>query len=344
MAPHVHAQDSTHLYNSEVTPTPEKKKGFTDGQKKFLAAIAITACLGGIIGGNIVSRLNKADKIIDPSRPAVTDTVNPGATEKQPAIPDEAKNFVAKWGNRYSDPVSTYYAAIGYEVAHPNAPVLVSDSYVSEYEMQKYPSGETSDLGFSMTKLSLDKEIGQATSIEVFNNYTVNNLNLYMNLIAKNPDQKAMEVIDNQFLNYCAGNYFDDKNTSNAEAKADGINLLRTAKAIALKYGSSANYNVAPASNDDNAPDATIFGRIATTHSRVDGQGKNIGFSDSGVTLVIDVDSYDGSKMSRFVEVIKDVQLSVERQQVFSTQGTSENPIYTSSEYISIGQVSHTVK
>lgn len=324
--------DSTENIDEDLAldEKPERNKKSLSRGQKILAGVAIALVIGA---GGMIANVTYQNHVASAS------SVETGSK----TAPAEAKNFMDQYGSEYSDPISTYYAEKGYEQTHNGAGALIGTDYINstlEANKQNDYNGETCVLGFNMTKLPLDSAINQATSIDIFNKYTAKNLSLYMNLIAKNPDPKAIEVIDGQFLAYCLGTYTNaDRNViaGNQEAITEANKLLNTAKSVVKKYGSAANYTVAQASNNDNDLSKTQFGHIATTNARVDSNGNNIGFSDSGVNLVIDIDLYSGEKVLGKTETIKDVQLSVNRQRLVSG-GTSADPIYKSSEYISIGQ------
>ena len=259
------------------------------------------------------------------------------------SIPSNATAFLAH-ESEFSDPVSTYYAEKAYEKAHASegvdAGLMVNSDYIDRMSVAgaNKVDGSESVFGFTMEQLPLNTEVCQKTSIDLFNNYTVKNLSQYMNDIAKNPGEKAINVIKTQFLNYCAGgDTVANSSTFNQQALDEAKKLMATADSIVNKYGSVANFNIEPATNDDNDTGKTQFGKIASTHARVDANKNNIGFTDSGVKLVIDVDVYNGSKVTHKVETVDNVQLSVSRQLIQG--GTTANPTYAPSENISIGQV-----
>jgi hypothetical protein len=168
--------------------------------------------------------------------------------QKQQGFSAEAKDFVAKYGDRYSDPVSTYYAEKAYETKNNSPGLLMSDNFISDFEITNNIDVTASDLEFTMMRLPLDTKVCQETSIKVFNNYTSENLSQYMNLLAKNPGQKAEDIIDSQFLNYCAGNYLGkyDSNMWNTKADTAAKKLMDTVKNIVTEYGGAANYSTCP--------------------------------------------------------------------------------------------------
>jgi len=292
-------------------PTPEKK-GLSKKQKMIMAfagvALALVAAAGGGVAVNAMNQNRTATKTEAP--------INP--TDEKQAIPNEAKTFVNDYGDRYKDPVSTYYSAMGYEAEY-DAPLMMTDANINKYEITNDFHGEVSPLGFKMEKLPIEDKIDQAYSIKIFNEFEAKNLNLYMNLIAKNPSEKGVATIENQFLNYCAGNYLNsNNNTSNEAENIKARKILDTMKSIVEKYGSNANYCIAPAVSAQlttRVPTSTIFSSDIPTRVRDD----NSGFADSGVSILINIDVYEGKEVTHKTELLKDVQLSCERQPFFKT-------------------------
>jgi hypothetical protein len=113
--------------------------------------------------------------------------------------PKAQNTFITKFGNRYTDPVSTYFAEAAYEKAHNGKSVMMSDEIIDKYENLKQHDGEKSELGFYMFHLPVDTKIDNKVSLDIYNNYIFKNLDIYMNLIAKNPSSEARDAIDKQF-------------------------------------------------------------------------------------------------------------------------------------------------
>lgn len=307
--------------NEAMLPANGKK-----GVNKLLAGIALTLLLAA--GG-----CSSADK--NPNTTTSTSSANPG--EKQPSIPGEAKSFVAEYGSRYHDTataISTYYAEKSYESEHGGKSLLMSKKSISEYDFSGQVNFPTSPLGFSVVELPLDAPINQETTMKLFNEYTAPMLSLYMNLIAKNPSPDAVEIIDVQFKNYCAGKVRNGYSTWDKEQAKDADTLLTTAKSIVAKHGPNANYTVLPASTDEKNPEVTLFNKFNKTHvgynDKYSDTEKLAAFADGGVILGVSVSTYEGSKMSVETEKVKSVQLSFERQPMLSTASKMT--------YLSIGQ------
>jgi len=313
---------------------PENKNWLHSKQTKIIAAVATLSILATIGVENLLN--DKSDKAILPTnKAAVTDTLNPGnETQKLPAIPNEAKQFVSEVGGRYADPVSTYYAETAYENAHNKQGLPISDVYIENYKSLTYSKGEESDLGFTRYKLPAAEKDNQETVIKVFNEYAVKNLNLYMNLLSKNPLPNAVAIIDEQFRNYCSDT--DNKGLPiEFTADNDAINkLMATAKSVVSKYGSAANYSVANGSTKSGDNSITAFPDVLGAVETINFNGQKLSsLQAGGVKLTINVDQYDGKNVSHKREVFNDIQLSIIKQPISEAANSANN-----FNYISIGQ------
>ena len=327
-------KESTFKGGESSSMPPENKNWLHSKQTKIIAGVATLSILATLGVEGLLN--NKSDKATIPTnKAAITDTLNPGnETQKQTVVPEEAKHFISVFGGRFADPVSTYYAEVGYENAHNREGLTLSDDYISGYEMTTNINGNESELGFTRYELPATEKSNQDTVIKVFNEYVVKNLSLYMNLLSKNPSQKAVAVIDNQFLNYCSdtsskGMPIEFTADNDAIAK-----LMATAKGIVLKYGSTANYSVGKGSTDSRDVSATTFVDVLGAVEVINFDGQKLeSFQAGGTNLTINIDQYDGKKVSHKREVVKDMQLSIIKQ---PKTGTKDNT--TGSNYISIGQ------
>jgi len=314
--------DGSNFFNSEPIESTPEKKGLTSRQK-IAAAMAGIALTAGVIGGVTANVLAQRSPITAEA-PA-----NPGSEQK--SIPAEAKSFVNEYSTRYEDPVSTYYAEKAYEAKGAKS-IVLSNDFINKYEIKNTHYENSSSIGFDLCKLPLNVEVSNSLAINIFDQYTSKELSLYMNALAKNPTAEAEAVIDNQFMNSCSntinpnvvGSAFpdDDKNI---------VTLMNTAKTVVAKYGSAANYNVMPGSNNQLDTNSTYFyGSQEVT--KIDENKKVMSFQYS-VNLLVSIDTYSVDKVSHTNEVIKNISLSIMRQ---PNTGSADNP--ANFTYISIGQ------
>lgn len=292
-------------------------------KKKIIIALSGIAILGvTIFGGTAIYRAGQKSQV------ATEVPANP--TNEKQAIPKEAQDFVNQYGDRYSDPVSTYYAEKDYKATVDKYGSMMTNDYINKFEITNLSQGDVDQLGFTNYMLPLSAEDNQQTAVNVFNSYTAKNLSLYMNLLAKNPSLKAKDIIDSELQNYCSNTSADDQQNIAFSADNEAINkLMNTAKTIVAKYGSAANYSVAKASIDTSDPNTTEFPESLTAVETFEFRGQKIkSLHSSGVRLVINVDSYNGKNVTHTIETLKDVQLSIIRQPDIGSNST----------YISIGQ------
>ncbi len=318
-------KESTLKGGESSSMPPENKNWLHSKQTKIIASVATLSILATIGVENLLN--NKSDKATSPTnKAAVTDTLNPGnETQKLPAIPNEAKQFVSEVGGRYADPVSTYYAVEAYKKEHADKTPVLSDEFINKYDNSGPQDGDLSILGFTAYRLPLNAEVTQKTFIDIFNNYTKPNLDLYMNLLSKNPSAKAVAIIDNEFKSYCS------ENTAFKNDDAQIAMLMATAKNEVAQYGSAVNYSVAKATDKLGEKDATIFPMADGIMFGSIPWGKQVvkNYADSGIDLVIDADKYSGKTVSRVPNVKHGVTLTIWRQPVTGDADYS---------HISIGQ------
>jgi len=328
-------QEHINSNKTEATPpTPEKKKLSLKELQKYIAGAALALV---VFSGVFYEKIStSSDNDTKPNPSVATAPANQG--EKKLSIPNEAKSFVSEFGGRYADPVSTYYAEKAYEknptsalpkidnvywqkeydsFAEKNkgASLIMTDDYINNYRKPRQQN-TVSAHGFVRYELLLDMPLDRETFIKVFNEYTKPMLDNYMNLIAKNPTSAGETIIDTEFKDYCSS-------TGTFDYDDDGIDkLMGTAKDVVAKYGSAANYSVAPASVglwSENS-DATIFlnggspPRIISLNWRNEQNIKEA--SDNGIQLVICIDKYNNKTVSRAREIIDDVQLSIWEQPI----------------------------
>jgi hypothetical protein len=311
-----------------MLPAQEKKWPFNN--KKLMTAmfgIAVaTVCLSG------------CNSSADNNPNKVTATSNDSG-EKQPAVPSEAQSFVTEYGNRYSDSVSTYYAVEAYKDTHSGVDPVMSNEYVKNYDFNGEKHFPISPLGFELKELPTDVSFNQESSIKLFNEYTALMLGKYMELISKNPMPDEIKIIDQQFLDNCAGQHLGGYDSWDTEQRDSANNLLRTLKSVVAKHGSAANYSVALASNDKTNTNATLFNKnIPTVTGYYMYNNEKLIAANDDINLVINVDTYKNENVSHSKEVLKDFQLKVVRQPSSQT-GNGSAATWT---YISIGQYNTT--
>lgn len=312
----------------ESAVVPPENEGFTKKQKRNIAIIAISSLLAG---GAIADKIFGEAKTV-PAHPnaAVTDTVNTAETQKAPAIPNEAKQFVSEVGGRYADPVSTYYAVEAYKKEHTGKTPVLSDEFINNYNSSDPHDADLSVLGFTAYRLPLDIDVNQKTLVDIFNNFTKPNLDLYMNLLSKNPSAKAIAIIDEELKTYCSGN------TPYKEDDGQIEMLMATVKQEVATHGSTANYSLASAVVEgySSTKKATLFPMSDGTMSGGITWGKQVirNYSTGGVTLLISTDEYNNKNVTHNDKKVNGVQLNVWRQPI---TGSLSDAKYT---YISIGQ------
>lgn len=196
-----------------------------------------------------------------------TDTEQDSGTEQD--IPKEAQSFVEQYGDRYADPVATYYAVEAYQKANGDdydQSVVLSDEYVANFANShgnydtsgiNYVAGGESELGFHDYELPDSEAFDQDTNLKIFNDYFIPMVNRYMNLLAKNPSPDAVALIDAQFLE-CCSNTGDNFSYDDQQIE----DLMTMAKDIVATGGSEVNYSILPATidkSDGNVGDGTTF-------------------------------------------------------------------------------------
>lgn len=225
----------------EVAPEVGKKK-LNPKMIMGMSAAALALVSGlAFIGNTIFTSSERATKTTE-------------ATIDYSGLPGDAKQFISKYGSRFSDPVSVYLTEYGYEQSG-NKSLMLSDEAVANYDMSIRPTAEKSPLvSFERYNLPVTTGLDQNTAVKIFNEYTAKELTLYMNALAKNPSAKAQEVIDFEFTNYC----------SNDELSIDYSkytqNLMAMCKAMVAKYGNSTQYIIGKgALKNDIAPGDTYI-------------------------------------------------------------------------------------
>ena len=256
-------------------------------------------------------------------------------------LPADAVKFIDDFGGQYLDPTSTYYAEMAYEKENNGLGSVISDADSSKITTDRI-IGETSELGFTEYKLPTNTKMDRETSLKIFNEYTVKTLNRYMNLLARNPSRDTRALIDKQLQNYCSDALRDDVPGDAFLIDNPKINsLMEMARDVVYKYGSNANYSLTAATSMTSNPESyfnsqsTSFSNTVTNTGSVEWKGQKIEeIQEDGVRIVINVDVYNGNKVTQKKEVIDNVQLfDIRQPEIFG--GIAGAPTYS---LISIGK------
>lgn len=299
-----------------------ERSGSRKGIHRTIAAVA-----GGALAlAGVFTAVKAANNDNKPPEPQVNNSAAPFPRESEPAeavveVPPEARDFVALHPDDYVDPVATYYAEEAYIASNEGLRSVLDAEYVATYEFPTIASGETSPLwGLNAMRLAPGTPITNETFTELLNTAALPNIERALNLMAKNPNSPAIEVVDNEFRIYCG--------SSNPNFDI----LLSTLTAITAKYGSAATYEVAPASNDDSDPNATLVSELNTpTIDSVDEEGNILAFSNT-IRLNITVTTYnDKNEPTVYTETLDNLELHF-------TYDPVTGPAETAPGYISIGQ------
>ena len=239
-------------------------------------------------------------------------TINP-----EIKIPAEAKEFVAEYGARYDDPISTYYAekSFGLDVGKS---VLISNESINNYDMSA-PMDESSQLiGFEQYQFPPNKEISQNNATWIFNEFTAPQLTLYINALAKNPNPEIQKIIDYEFINYC----------SDRESQEDYkyINtLMDTCKAIVDEHGSNTNFTIGKGIIYHD-PMGTYINEYVSAQGEPDEKGIVNKFS-ANAEILLTTTTYNREAVVKKSEVIGAIQF------LYSRQSIGNN--------LSLGQIGH---
>ena len=305
----------------------EKLPESTLERKKFSPKRALAIGLVGIVG---------ALGVVDAAACGGNSQPQPKATATELPANLGEKTFVTTYGERYADPVSTYYANQAYKKVNHGRDLVMTDSFINNYDTTA-ERPEVSDLGFTWCELPKDAKIDQATSVKLFNDYVAKEMSLYMNCLAKNPSEAAVAITDFEFTHYCSDANWENYPNSKLDFTADDgpiATLMETAKAVVAKYGSSANYTVnrgVVAWPGEGASNVTVFYPGDSTDIwNIDKKENLMGF-ENNADIDISIDIYNGSKVTQTTDVLKNVVLSFIRNPM-------GEPAEINFTYISIGQ------
>ncbi len=303
-----------------IIPSNERKKlNARQIGGVLCATVALSSVMMGATGCSRQKTVGELTK-----QPVAEAPVSPDEAK----VPKEAEEFVANFGDRYDDPVSTYYAEQAYKNINPRGSIIETSSALA-YDLEGLRQDKTSELGFEIYELPLDAEINNKLSIDIFNNYTAKQLTTYMNLLARNPDNKDM--LDHEFELFCSFVGNTNPNMAGSDFTEDDdkvINLMETVGYVVEKYGSTATYAVTNASegaSDDIStsfhPNEIILGT------------ENNGIIDrfqSAADIVIRIDTFKDGESTEKYETLQNIELTVIRGPY--------NPAFSVST-VSIGQV-----
>lgn len=232
------------------------------------------------------------------------------------------RSFIRDYGDRYSDPVSTYQAEEAYEASHSDGPnnggLLITQETIANYDMSASMDLSGSPLGFEGYKLPLSAKADRATSMEIFNNYTCKEMSLYMNLLARNSNNPdAVAIIDFEISHWCASNW-GQSSPENAQIDDTSMQtMMETAKSVVAEYGSAANYTVAPGSATEGDPNFTYFDPNLSPDVLGLDEDHNVTKLQDYADVAILVDTYSRGSVFHETHTLKNFQLFVDRQDPF---------------------------
>jgi len=292
-------------HNSKIVTNTHDAKEHKLLRKGLAVALAGAVALGaaGCSGDKVGAKAPE----INPS------TTSEAVVEAQ-EIPQEAESFVEQYGSRYEDPVSTYYAAKALESEYGNKSLVLSDEFFVNYNVDSQKNA-VSSIGFELYSLPLVDEVSVEDFTKVFNEYVVKELSLYMNSLAKNPTPEAQQVIDFEFTNWCSDAMNRDNNPAPTKDEEYVAKLMSTCKGIVAEYGSSANYTVKRATNNEVEVEGESY---VSPHGivnvlKVDENGKIITFTNN-LDMAIVIEKYNDNTPTGETLLISDIQLTYTRQ------------------------------
>lgn len=233
MAHTVRLDNNINFQSETVDSGLEKpKRKLTTKQMIGLGMATIMATGAAVAGGIQIANHEKQTNPLNKKTDQIEKNIDS-------SVPAEARQFVSQYGDRFNDPVATYYSEQEYEELSHNKSLMISNEAIANYDMSAQPTGEISPLvGFEKCKLPADTTIDTKTAVAIFNNYTSKELSLYLNCLAKNPSPEAQAVIDYEFKNYCSN--------SNAFAGDSEYTdtLMQTMHNLVRQFGSSTEYYI----------------------------------------------------------------------------------------------------
>ena len=303
-------------FNPDNINPVEKKSEKSISNKKMLgiAALAGVAMFASAVGGGVV--VKSMNNSMGNNRPPVAEkSANPSNVNVSEFNKIETENILAydeSFNYRFNDMASVYFADEAYRARNGGSSLLLKDEYFIKYDFSD-DMYEISKLGFERYTLPKSTVVDRAVSLEIFNNYTLKQLSLYMNYIAMNPTAEAEKVIDFEFRHY--GSVGGGDNIPEFAAHNRKIDsLMDVAKSVVAKYGSAAIYNVAPGSIEEDNQNVTFFNdnqSIDVTAIDKNGMGTTIQYYGD---LLINVEVFSGKTVTQKKEIIKNFHFSIMRQ------------------------------
>lgn len=294
-----------------------------------------------LLAGTVLTGAGCSGDRVGAQAPEVKPSTTTESVAEPVEAPEESKLFMVDFGDRYEDPISTYYACEGAKISHGND-FLVTDGYLKSYaesRANRYQDGTPSELGFRPYAFSAGEAVDANTSIEIFNNYTSKQLELYMNLLSKNPTQAGVSAIDKQFMDNCSDTKFDtipDKSFHEDDQEIQA--MMEIAKSVVEKYGSAANYTVQTAEFRTSDDTKSNFDPAMFTSNFIDtkyGASTSLVFAQSSADIVIAVDFYTGENVSRIYHTISGVNI------IYMTQPIEHEVYGSTTSSLSIGLTSN---
>lgn len=288
------------------------------GKNKFLAflkkpigkvAVAGAGLSLAVTAGIGIGASGSQNNGPSPSGTSTSGPEKPG--QNNDTVPAEAREFVDQYGVIFHNPVATYYAQEAYAAEHGGATVI-DQPYIDSYVKTDGIDQESSDLGFWRTYVPLDQPVNKETFTTFINDMAIQScLDRYLNLVAKNPLPEATAIIDNEFLKYCGG-IGSGSSASGSDNREHTLTLMQTMKTIANKYGSEANYKIAPASLDETAAESATVVEFKPVIDSVNEDNLVTNFH-APITLRVDVDVYDENNKVITQKESVDMRLTVAR-------------------------------
>ncbi|TQO19641.1 hypothetical protein FB472_1210 [Rhodoglobus vestalii] len=215
-------------------------------------------------------------------------------------IPEDAKAFIDAWDDRYPDALATYYSHAAYLRANPGLDLTIGQDYFTGYDFENPEINPVSPLGFDILTTTFSQEVAAQQLVDVFNK-SVPEMNLLMNILAKNPLPDQVNVVKDEFIDH-TGYY-------NSHAQQ----LVDTLARVVEAYGSSSVFTINEATPDIDADPATatvLYGDSPVIDN-INDEGLVDSFSDLlEISIAIETYNASGAKVVS-TEIVEEVQFSV---------------------------------
>lgn len=234
--------------------------------------------------------------------PEATPPESKPSAEATVSYPEEATEYMAAFGNRYVDPVATYYADADYTETH-GISTTVNDFYFEDYVAEGGSTSELSTLGFGINKIDPSVELSEVPISDIFN-ANLDGMNKLINYLAKNPLPEQQSVLTDEFVDY------------SGYANTRAANLVQTLQGVVSKHGSASNYEILPAIIDSGAeldPDEYSIFKHNLLIDAVDENGRVLK-TNMPMDLTIKVTTFDDKgEKTETIERLENTQFSVQR-------------------------------